>query len=310
MESTEIGKNAEQLKDALQRILQQAQTNIDTDTFKQEKKIDSFIIKPSTDNKTLKTLIAIKTGTFLDSMFLDDNEKSIDGIPFGSSIIVAGIPNTGKSLLCAELALRLANNGNKVAFITSEEVWRTETARLDLESRMKGKASLLGLNWQTIASNLFILDCVSNAELRQFENLVSSYKTLVEDKGVTITVTDSLSLLEDQRGQIKSRLLEFVRYGQVKGVTSLFISQRATDDVDGFSLAGGLGLSHIVDIMAVMDSKKLSSWDKSIKEDTGKAQGDSINFFHILKNRICKYKANYFGYSITKDGIVSLDQKP
>jgi predicted ATP-dependent serine protease len=306
---TELSKNAETLKDMLAQVLANAQNDIDSQVFEKTKKTDQLIIKPSIDNKTLKTLVAIKTGTFLDSMFLDDDEKSIDGIPFGSSIIIGGIPNTGKSLLFSELALRLANNGYKIAFIISEEVWKTETARLDLESRMKGKASILKLDWLKISENLFVLDCVSHAELRQFENLVSSYKSLVEDKGVTITITDSLSLIEDSRGQIKNRLLEFVRYGQTKGVTSLFISQRATDDVDGFSLAGGLSLTHIVDIMAVMDSKKLSSWDKNIKEDTGKAQGESINFFHILKNRLCKYRANYFGYTIDQNGIVKLDHK-
>ena len=84
------------------------------------------------------------------------------------------------------------------------------------------------------------------------------------------------------------------------------INQRASDDADSFSMAGNIGISHIADIEMILDYKKLSSWDKIIKLDTGGKQGELIYFFRILKNRMSKYKANYFRYSITSDGFIKL----
>ena len=304
MSNEDIGKNAEDLKEALQRILQQAQTNIDTDIFKQDKKIDSFITKPSTDNKTLKTLVAIKTGTMLDDKFINIDDKVIDGVPFGTSNICLGLPSTGKSIFYEELCLQLANRGHRVCYVVTEELWRSNGSRLDLESRMREKASILKLDWSKIAENLHVLDCVFYSELRDFSTFVASFKSLVEDKNIDILIIDSLTLLEDSRGKIKDRLLELSKYCQLHNVTSFFISQRATDDSDGFSASGGLSLIHIVDTVFLMDTKKAWSGDVNLKADTGCKQGDTVNFFRIIKSRLSRYKGNYYGYTISNDGLV------
>ena len=117
-------------------------------------------------------------------------------------------------------------------------------------------------------------------------------------------------MLEDSRGMVKYRLGTLVKYNQTHNITSIMVSQRATDDSDSMSLSGGLALSHIVDILAELDYKKLSSWDSNIKADTGIAQGQTAYFFRIMKNRLSRFKANYFAYSITSDGLVRLNQKP
>lgn len=266
---------------------------------------NALVTRPS-DAQTLKTLTAITTDTFLDTMFLDQTDKAINGVPSGSNIMILGVPNTGKSLLLSELALKFANSGKKVILATSEDAWRTNSARLDLESRYREKAKLLGLDWQKLSANLTILDLISHAELRDWDNFVSTLRAVVESEKAEIFLCDSVTLLEDNRSSIKFRLNEICRYGQNHGLTEIFVSQRATDDPDSFSVAGNLGLIHIVDIVVELDQKKLSSWDKNIKEDTGIAQGQAANFFRVLKCRMCKYRANYFAYEITKDGLVRL----
>ena len=266
-----------------------------------------LVTKPQ-DEVSKKNLIAIKTGTLLDKMFIGNDDKEIDGIPAESSIIVVGTPNTGKSLLLSQLALSLSSLNHKVCFVTSEEVFRSDSARLDLETRMQERAKVMGLNWQQLKSNLVVLDCVAHAELREFTTFVSTLRYLVETEKVEIVLIDSLSLIDDSRNQLKFRLLELTRYAQKHGLTLVLVSQRATDDPDSLSVAGGLSILHVADIVAELDQKKASSWDSALKIDIPDVkQGQLVNFFRVQKCRLCKYRANYFKYEITKDGLVKLN---
>lgn len=307
-----IQLTADALRTILTDVLAKAQSENDWQqamSIEAQKKADNpNITIPNSDMKTKKTLKAIKTGTFLDTMFLDDKDIAINGVPFGSSSILLGIPNTGKSLILAEIILRIANVGLKTCFVTSEEIYSTETNRYDLENRLKDKAKILGLNWKTISENLYVLDAVKFADLRNWETFASTLKELVENKKVEFLGIDSLTLLEDSRGQLKYRLLDLMKYGQTHGLTSIMISQRSGEDPDSIgSIAGGISLSHIADVVMVMDSKKVSSWDSQLKLDIPTAkQGQEVFFYHILKCRLCRYRANYFGYIIDKDGIVKL----
>jgi len=300
-----LAKALEGNKDEWAKAVQPMKTDISTTEKESLKKL---VIKPSLTEK-VKDLKAFKTGTFIDSMFLDAEEKPINGIPFGSNSILTGLPNSGKSLFLEELSLKIASDGHKICFVTSEEIFRTGNARMDLENRMKERAKILGLDWKIISENLRILDAVANAELRNWHIFAKTYRTLVENEKVEFLAVDSLTLLEDSRGQLKYRLLELIKYGQKKGVTSILINQRSSDDSDSLSMAGGISLSHIADIVFILDYKKVSSWDKQLKLDIQDAkQGEVTNFFRILKCRMARYKANYFGYQITKDGLVRLNQ--
>jgi len=289
-------------EDSWESALKPMQTDI---TATEKQSIEKLVVKPSlTEN--IKELKPFKTGTFLDKMFLDRNEKPINGIPFGSTTIITGLPNTGKSLLIEEIVLKIANDGRRICFVTSEEIFRTEGARYDLENRMREKAKILGLDWNKISKNLYVLDAVAFAELRDWHTFAKSFRTLVENEKVEFLAIDSLTLLEDSRGQLKYRLLELMKYGQKNGITSMLINQRSADDTDSFSMAGGLSLSHVADVVFVLDSKKIWSGDAQMKLDMNVKQGETINFFHILKNRMGRCKSNYFQYSITSDGLVRL----
>jgi len=282
--------------------------------FKSEKEkakeqSEKLILKPNEAKQIDKKLEGFKTNTFLDTIFLDREDKEIGGIPFGSNCILSGLPNSGKSLLLEEVILQVANNNKKVCYITSEEVFRVETPRFDLQSRLKERTEMLGLDWDVVSQNLFVLDIVTFSEMRDWYGLISTFRFLVETKQIDLLAIDSLTMCEDNRGQLKYRLGQLIKYNQLHGVTSIMINQRATDKPDSFSMAGNIGISHIADIVMVLDYKQLSSWDKMIKLDTDSKQMELVYFFHVLKCRMSKYKANYFKYSITSDGLVRLQPK-
>lgn len=268
-----------------------------------------LITTPSDIKENAKVLCQIRTGTFIDDVFLDDSDRIIHGLPFGSNSLITGLPNSGKSILLEEIALKMAEN-LKVCLVTSEEVWSTDTLRYDLENRMKKKALDLKLSWNKIRENLRVLDVVSNSKLGEWYNFVSSYRKLVEQDGIQVLLVDSLTMLEDSRGQLKYRLSELSKYNQKHGVTAVFINQRSSEDADGLSMAGGIALSHIVDVVMIMDYKKVWTGDAQLKVDTGIKQGETVNFFRVLKCRMCKFDAHYFAYKITNNGLVELLPKP
>jgi len=310
---TDIQESARLLSEAVKLVLANAKqdewSNVNQPfTQKLEQKKSENVIKPSTQEDK-KELIGFKTYTFLDSMFLNNEDKSIDGVPFGASILLSGLPNSGKSLCIEEIILQLANNDKKVCFTTSEEIFKAETPRFDLQARLKERAKILGLDWNKICENLFVLDSVAHAELRDWSKFVSELRLLIEKEKIDFVAIDSLSMLEDSRGQLKYRLGELVKYFQIHGITSIMISQRSLEESDSMALAGGISLSHIADILMVLDYKKAWSGDSSLKLDTGCKQGNIVYFFRILKNRMCKYRANYFGYTIDSNGLVHLIPK-
>jgi len=318
-ESEKVQEMAKAFQKAMETIMNQAQMKPQSDLelasepFRAKgenlESKASQVITPSAQEVNKKELLGFQTFCFLDKMFIDATDKPIEGIPFGSNSIIVGIPNTGKSLILMEIALQVANSGKKVCFCTSEEVWKCDTPRYDLENRFRERAKILGLNWDAITQNLFIIDTVSNAELRDFPNLISTYRILVEKEKIDLLLVDSLTMIEDNRSQVKYRLSEWAKYNQVHGITAIFVSQRSGEDADSIgSIAGNIGVSHIADILMCMDSKRLSSWDATIKMDTNSKQGEEILFFRILKNRISRYLANYKKYCITKDGLVRLTE--
>jgi len=58
----------------------------------------------------------LKTGIIgFDELFADG------GIPKGSSVLVAGGPGTGKSILCRQICYNLVSNGKKCMYVSFEE---------------------------------------------------------------------------------------------------------------------------------------------------------------------------------------------
>ena len=174
---------------------------------------------------------------------------------------------------------------------------------------MKLMADFLKLDWQKVKVNLFVLDCIKHSQLRDWQTLVSTYRVLVEQEKAEFLIVDSLTLLDDYRAGLKFHLGEFVRYNQAKGVTGIYISQKATEDaVDQHGLAGGIGLSHLLDVEFEINFKKVWSGDGQMKLDCDAKQGEILHFIRVLKCRLSKADMKYHRLEITKDGILKLVQ--
>jgi KaiC/GvpD/RAD55 family RecA-like ATPase len=299
-EETITQTEARYLKDFLQSVIQNGKT--DEKAFTQPLEVEK---QPLIDTFSEETANVPMKGQCTNSI-LDGKFEGIQGVPINCNMILTGLPSSGKSLLCMQLALNLASSGVRVCYVTSEEIFKSEAGRYSLEARMYEKAKLLEHTiMSNIKKNLFIIDTVKNAELREWVNFVGEYRRLVDNQRIEFLIVDSITMLEDNRTQMKNRLLDLARFNQTHGVTSIMINQRAVEEADNMAMAGGIALSHIVDIVMVMDYKKISSWDGTLKLDIPTAkQGQELKFFRILKCRLCKFDARYFAYEITKDGLI------
>lgn len=291
---------ARYVKDFLQSVIQNAKQ--DEKAFTQP--LEDLSKQPLIDTFSEETANVPMKGQCTNTL-LDGKFEGIQGIPINSNMILTGLPSSGKSLLCMQLALNLASSGVRVCYVTSEEIFKSEAGRYSLEARMAEKAKLLEQTCMTnIKKCLFVIDTVKNAELREWVNFVGEYRRLVANQKIEFLIIDSITMLEDNRTQMKNRLLDLTRFNQTHGVTSIMINQRSVEESDNMAMAGGLALSHIVDIVMVMDYKKLWSNDGQMKLDMNAKQGDVVYFFRILKCRLCKCDNHYFQYKINDKGII------
>ena len=273
-----------------------------TEIAKEEEKLRAFILKPDEAVEAKKPLLGFKTGTFLDQLFITPEGKPLNGIPICGQFAITGLPGAGKSILVEEIAVRVAASGKKVLYATAEDVWRSPTPRFDLQSRMKQKADVLGLDWEKIRQNLFILDTVAYPELREWNTFAETYRYVVEKEGIELAIIDSVTVLEAYRGALKYRVMELARYNQLHGVTGLFVNQRSAETWDSYDMAGGIGLAHNLDGTIIVDYGRVYWQDQQM--DLQANRGEFVRIVRVLDCRICNFIRRRIRVDITPDGFV------
>lgn len=283
-----------------------------TESEQQAEKYSPLISRPKATADAKKNMEFLQTGTFLDNLFLTEEDKPANGIPLVVQLGLVGLPDVGKSVLVQEIALRVASKGKRIVFVTSEDMWESSSPRFDLQSRMKQKADIMGLNWEDIRNSLFVLDTISHSELRDWDNFVETYRYLVENlNGVDLLIIDSITLMDSYRGALKHRLMELSRYNQTNGITAIYVCQRAIEEADRYAMAGGISLAHNLDATLCIDIKKASGQLKADlnltrPKDRQIKQWDMVMFIRMLGCRLCGFDRKYHETIITKDGFLKL----
>jgi len=275
---------------------------METDIEEREEDLSSYILKPDESSEAEKPLKALPTGTFLDDLFYTPEGKPLGGIPICGQFAITGLPGAGKSVLVEEIALKVASSGRKVLFVTAEDTWKSPTPRFDLQARMKQKAGYLGLDWETIRENLYVLDTVLYPELRDWNTFAETYRFVVEKEGIELAIIDSVTILESYRGALKYRVMELARYNQVKGVTSLFVNQRSAETWDTHDMAGGIGLAHNLDGTIIIDYGRVYWLDQQV--DLESKRGEFVRIARVLDCRLCNFERRRIRIEITPEGFV------
>jgi len=273
-----------------------------TEIQRKEEKLSTFVQKPDEAPAAKKPLLGLVTGTFLDELFLTVEGKPLGGIPICGQFAITGLPGAGKSILVEEIAVKVSANGKKFLFATAEDVWKSPTPRFDLQSRLKQKAEILGLEWDKIRENLFVLDTVMYPELREWNTFAETYRYVVEKEKIELAIIDSVTVLESYRGALKYRVMELARYNQLQGTTGLFVNQRSAETWDTYDMAGGIGLAHNLDGTIIVDYGRVYWQDQQV--DLEASRGEFVRIARILDCRMCNFERRRIRIDITPDGFI------
>jgi KaiC/GvpD/RAD55 family RecA-like ATPase len=273
-----------------------------TEIERKEEKLSAFVLYPDEAAEAKKPFVGFSTGTFVDYLFLTPEGKSLNGVPVCGQFAITGLPGAGKSILIEEIAVRVATAGRKVLFATAEDTWKSVTPRFDLQSRMKQKADILGLDWSKIAENLFVLDTVFHPELRDWNTFAETYRYVVQKEKIELAIIDSVTVLEAYRGALKYRVMELARYNQLHGVTGLYINQRSAEHWDTYDMAGGIGLAHNLDGTIIIDYGRVYWEDQRI--DLEARRGEFVRIARVLDCRMCNFERRRIRIDITPEGFL------
>jgi len=269
---------------------------------RKEEKLSSLVLTPDVAPEAKKPLIGFSTGTFVDYFFLTPEGKPLNGVPICGQFAITGLPGAGKSILVEEIAVRVAGSERKVLFATAEDTWRSATPRFDLQSRLKQKADILGLDWNKIRENLFVLDTVAYPELRDWNTFAETYRYVAEREKIELSIVDSVTVLEAYRGALKYRVMELARYNQVHGVTALYVNQRSSEVWDSYDMAGGIGLAHNLDGTIIVDYGRVYWYDQQV--DLEANRGEFVRISRVLDCRMCNFERRRIKIDITPDGFL------
>jgi KaiC/GvpD/RAD55 family RecA-like ATPase len=276
---------------------------------KEEEKLGSLVLRPDEAIEAKKPLLGFATGTFIDRLFFTPEGKGLGGVPICGQFAITGLPGAGKSILVEEIAVRVAASGRKVLYVTAEDTWKSATPRFDLQSRLKQKADILGLNWDEIRENLFVLDTVAYPELRDWNTFAETYRYVAERENIELAIIDSVTVLESYRGALKYRVMELARYNQVHGITALYVNQRSSEVWDSYDMAGGIGLAHNLDGTIIVDYGRVYWYDQQV--DLGLNRGEFVRIARVLDCRMCNFERRRIKVDITSDGFLkALDFMP
>ena len=267
-----------------------------------KEKLSTLVLRPDEAVEAKKPLLGFPTGTFIDQLFLTPDGKSLGGIPICGQFAITGLPGAGKSILVEEIAVRVAASGRKVLYATAEDTWKSATPRFDLQCRLKQKADILGLDWNKIRENLFVLDTVAYPELRDWNTFAETYRYVAEKEKIELAIIDSVTVLEAYRGALKYRVMELARYNQVHGITALYVNQRSSEVWDSYDMAGGIGLAHNLDGTIIVDYGRVYWYDQQV--DLGVDRGEFVRIVRVLDCRMCNFERRRIRVDITKDGFL------
>lgn len=279
-----------------------------TTPVERKEELNMLVIRPDEASAAKKPLMGFPTGTFLDKLFFTPEGKCLEGIPICGQFAITGLPGAGKSILVEEIAVRASASGRKVLYVTAEDTWKSATPRFDLQSRMKQKADVLGLEWEKIRENLFVLDTVAYPELREWNAFAETYRYVAEREKIELAIIDSVTVLESYRGALKYRVMELARYNQVHGITALYVNQRSSEVWDSYDMAGGIGMAHNLDGTIIVDYGRVYWLDQ--QADLKVDRGEFVRIVRVLDCRICNFERKRIRVDITPDGFLRVIGSP
>lgn len=169
------------------------------------------------------------------------------GIVRGSVSLIAGDPGVGKSTLLLQLAISLAEDGQKILYVSGEESVdqiKMRAVRIKAQEAKKTK--------EDPDDNLFLLS------LSDADAIVEQIDKMKPD----LVVIDSIQTIESQNvsglsgsvGQVRYGTLQFVRIAKQLNIPIVIVGHVTKEGM----VAGPMVLSHMVDTVLFLEGEKFT----------------------------------------------------
>ncbi len=228
-------------------------------------------------------------------------KRPLGGIPLECVVNLTGMPDTGKSLIAEQFAIKQASLGEAVCFVT------VETPAAYVSHGLEQRAKAMGVKFEEIESRLILLDAASYTRLREdmptlLDTLAHIYRTYKVHRTIIDSVTGLYEAKEMLARSIVRALYSFCKKWYQ---TAIFVSQkRSSHEELSSEAAGGYAVGHIVDCSIVLSKELILS---ARAAQTYKAEvGEIIRLFRIDGCRMCGHDTKIHLLNITDLGLVEI----
>jgi len=252
-------------------------------------------------------LVGVPTGVEgLDDLFFivefEDGRpvrRPLGGYPLQAVVNLTGVPETGKSLMAEQFAVKQAALGHPVVFVTVENPAPFIARGLELRARA------MGVSWEEIQNRVYLIDAASHASLREdLPTLLSTLAHAIRMANARHTVIDSATGLYEAR-EILARSIVRELYNFLKEweQTAVMITQkRSAQEEESAEAAGGYAVSHIVDCTIVLAKRLISTPAES--RLFGLGLGEVLRTLRIDGCRLSGHDTATHLLEITETGLV------
>lgn len=149
-------------------------------------------------------------------------KKSLGGIPSFSVFNITGSSDTGKSLLVEQFAVKQAENGRNVIFVTAE------TPAAFVAVSLSERARAMGIEFSEIENNIILIDAASYSLLREnIPNLLATLEYVIKKYSATITIIDSVTgFYENKEMLARTVIRRIYNFLKKHRQTALLVSQK------------------------------------------------------------------------------------
>jgi KaiC domain protein len=225
----------------------------------------------------------------------------LGGIPQYSVFNITGISDTGKSLMAEQFAIKQAELGNSVAFIT------VESPAHFVASSVKIRALAMGIDEKKIDENIIFIDAASYSRLREdIPTLLNTLAYAIKKYKIKFTVIDSVTGLYEAKEMIARVIVrQLFNFMKKWYQTAIFVSQKRSGQEElSAEAAGGFAIPHIVDGTIVLSKVLINSQytEKIYKRPIG----EIVRLFRIDGCRMSGHSTDTYLLEINENGLVRI----
>ncbi len=225
----------------------------------------------------------------------------LGGYPAYAVVNLTGVPDTGKSLMAEQFAVKQASLGRKVAFIT------VESPAAFTSTALKARAMAMGIEPESIDDKIVLIDAASYSALREdIPTLLNTLAYAIKTYKINYTVIDSITGLYEAKEMLaRSIVRQLFNFMKKWYQTALFVSQKRSGHEElSAEAAGGYAIAHIVDCTLVLSKALVKSrYDEALYE---RPIGELVRLFRIDGCRLCGHDSDTHFMEITETGLVKI----